>query len=70
MYKTITQIPTREQIKKYNMKITEEDAFINYKADLSQLDETLQRTFSETFQVNFDALKEKQSVTLTHSREV
>ena len=70
MYKIITQIPAKEQIKQYNMKVTDEDAFISYKVNLSQLDEALQMTFSETFQVNVDALKEKQSITLTLSNEV
>ena len=34
MYVTITQVPTNEQIKQFNIKMSQEDAYIDYKADL------------------------------------
>ncbi len=70
MYITITQAPTAEQIKKFNMKVTEEDAFINYKVDFSQFDDALHKAFIEAFDINDEKIKDRTAVTLTLYAEI
>ncbi|WP_345975037.1 hypothetical protein [Sulfurimonas sp. HSL3-7] len=70
MYITITQAPTDEQIKQFNIKMSQEDAFIDYKVDLSQFDEALRKAFTEAFNINEERLNEKSSVTLTLFAEI
>ena len=70
MYITITQAPTAEQIKKFNMKISEEDTYINYKVDFLQFDDALLKAFIETFNVSAELVKERDSVTLTQYAEI
>jgi hypothetical protein len=70
MYVTITQVPTNEQIKQFNIKMSQEDAYIDYKADLSQFDDALRKTFIEAFNINEERLQDKNIVTLTLYTEI
>ena len=70
MYVTITQVPTNEQIKQFNIKMSQEDAYIDYKADLSQFDDALRKTFIEAFNINEERLQDKNIVTLTLFAEI
>ena len=65
MYITITKAPTNEQIKQFNMKVSEEDTYINYKVDLSQFDDALRKAFIETFKIDAAAIEGKHLVILT-----
>jgi len=70
MYVTITQAPTDEQITKFNMKLSEEDAFINYKVDFPQFDDVLRSAFIEAFNIDAERIKEKDTVILTRYVEI
>jgi hypothetical protein len=65
MYITITKAPTNEQIKQFNMKVSEEDTYINYKVDLSQFDDALRKAFIETFKIDAASIEGKHLVILT-----
>ena len=62
MYILIRQAPSAAQIKQFNMKMSEEDTYINYKVDLSQFDDTLRKAFIEAFQIDAAAIEGRQSV--------
>ncbi len=70
MYITITQAPTDEQVKTFNMKLSEEDAFINYKVDFPQFDDVLRSAFIEAFNIDAERIKEKDTVILTRYVEI
>lgn len=65
MYITITKAPTNEQIKQFNMKVSEEDTYINYRVDLAQFDDALRKAFIETFKIDAAAIEGEHSVILT-----
>ncbi|MBU1642441.1 hypothetical protein KKE54_03700 [bacterium] len=70
MYITIEQAPTDEQIKQFNMKLSEEDTYINYKVEISQFDETLRKAFIETFKIDTAAIEGKKFIILTRFVEI
>ena len=70
MYILIQQAPSAAQIKQFNMKMSEEDTYINYKVDLSQFDDTLRKAFIEAFQIDAAAIEGRQSVILTRFVEI
>ncbi len=70
MYITIKQAPTDEQIKQFNMKLSEEDTYVNYKVDLSQFDEALRKAFIETFKIDAAAIEGRQFIILTRFVEI
>ncbi|MBE0498722.1 MAG: hypothetical protein IBX43_05695 [Campylobacterales bacterium] len=70
MYITIKDILTNEQVKHFKMSITEDDHFVNYKIDLSTLDDALLEELVSTFEIKTAAIEGKQYITLTRSLEV
>lgn len=70
MYITITHVPSDEQIKQFNIKMSQEDAFIDYKADLSQYDDALRKAFTEAFNINEERLQDRNAVTLSLYTEI
>lgn len=70
MYITITDILTHEQVKHFKMSINEDDHYINYKVELSTLDDALIKELIATFGIKASAIEGKQHITLTRSLEV
>jgi hypothetical protein len=65
MYITITKAPTNEQIKQFNMKVSEEDTYINCKVDFTQFDDALRDAFLDTFKIDAAAIEGKNFIILT-----
>lgn len=70
MYITITDILTNEQVKHFKMSINEDDHYINYKIDLSTLNDALLKELISTFGIKASTLEDRQHITLTRSLEV
>lgn len=70
MYLMIKETPTSEQIQTFNMKVNEDDLYLNYKIELSVLSDALLVALIDLFKINSSSLEGKQYITLSRSLEV
>ena len=70
MYKIIKAHPTKEQIASFNMKITQEDDYIDYVIDLNTLPEDKKSELCALYDLQADEVDAKEKLQLTVSSSV
>lgn len=70
MYLIINETPSEEQISRYRMLISENDAYLNYRIDLTGLLDDEKMALCETYAFHADKLKKETSLILAIPTDV
>ncbi|QFR43403.1 hypothetical protein [Sulfurimonas xiamenensis] len=70
MYKILKAHPTKEQITNFNMKIAEEDDYVDYVIDLNTLDEDAKKELCSLYDIDDKDLNQKEKLQLSISSSV
>ncbi|PLY10221.1 MAG: hypothetical protein C0628_09700 [Sulfurimonas sp.] len=70
MYKILKAHPTKEQIANFNMKIAEEDDYVDYVIDLNTLDEDAKKELCSLYDIDYKDLNQKEKLQLSISSSV
>lgn len=70
MFIMINEKPSEALIKACDMRIDEEDMFVNYRIDLTKLNDAQLTQLREAYDINTERLEHKSRLTLTLSTEV
>lgn len=70
MYITINKKPSKEEIATFNMKISEEDAVIDYRIELASLDQTAKKALCDCYNLKTDSIDSTTKVILSYNNEV
>ena len=70
MYKILKTHPTKEQIANFNMKIAEEDDYVDYVIDLNTLDEDAKKELCSLYDIDYKDLNQKEKLQLSISSSV
>ena len=66
MYIIIERIPTKEDIRQFEMKITEEDSCVDYCIDLSKVSEEDKKALAERYGFEPARVTKTTTIILTH----
>jgi 6-pyruvoyl-tetrahydropterin synthase len=70
VYKILKAHPTKEQITNFNMKIAEEDDYVDYVIDLNTLDEDAKKELCSLYDIDDKDLNQKEKLQLSISSSV
>lgn len=70
MYKILKAHPTKEQIKNLNMKMAENDDYIDYVVDLKTLGEDAKKELCSLCNIDISELNQKEKLQLSVSSSV
>lgn len=70
MYLTVHRKPSQEEIVLFKMKVTEEDANVDYQVEITSLDQTTKKTFCESFNIKPESIEGITKVALSHHNEI
>ncbi|MDD2790339.1 MAG: hypothetical protein PHU40_06665 [Sulfurimonas sp.] len=70
MYITINRKPTKEEISTFNIKVSEEDAIIDYRIELDSLDQTTTKVLCESYNINPEKIENITKIVLFYHNEV
>jgi len=70
VYKILKAHPTKEQIANFNMKIAEEDDYVDYVIDLNTLDEDAKKELCSLYNIDYKDLNQKEKLQLSISSSV
>lgn len=70
MYITIHRKPSKEEIATFNMKVSEEDAIVDYRIELASLNQAAKKALCECYNLKPDSIESAARVTFSYNHEV
>ncbi|MFA6192024.1 MAG: hypothetical protein WC665_06695 [Sulfurimonas sp.] len=70
MYITINRKPSKEEIDTFNIKVSEEDAVIDYRIELDSLDQTAKKELCKSYNLKPESLDSATKIVLSYNNEV
>jgi hypothetical protein len=70
LYITISRKPSKEEIVTFNMKVSEEDAVVDYRIELDSLSQATKEALCECYNLNPERIASATKVTFSYSNEI
>jgi hypothetical protein len=70
LYITINRKPSKEEIVTYNMKVSEEDAVIDYRIELDSLNQETKEALCECYKLKPESITSATKVIFSYNNEI